>query len=72
MNEIHPLVTELAEIREECGFPCSWAGQRAGLSKNAVGQWERGIRSPGLVEISAYAASLGYAITLTPIEEVTP
>lgn len=67
---IHPMVLDLKQERERLGFPANWAGQRAGLSKNTVGQWERGERNPGLVEISQYAFSLGYALTLTPVEEV--
>jgi transcriptional regulator with XRE-family HTH domain len=67
---IHPMVIDLAEERKRRNFPASWAGQRAGLGKNTVGQWERGERNPSLIEISQYAFSLGYAVTLTPIEEV--
>lgn len=64
---IHPMVTELRQVRESFGLSAGHAGRRAGLGKNTVGQWERGERSPGLAEISIYATSLGYAVALAPI-----
>jgi transcriptional regulator with XRE-family HTH domain len=68
VSEPHPLVAALAEERQGRGFPASWAGERAGLGKSTVAQWERGERSPRLDQLTAYAKALGFELTLTPLE----
>jgi transcriptional regulator with XRE-family HTH domain len=63
----HPLVTRLRHIRMENGRTHQLVADRIGFARNTLISWEMGYRRPGLEEVEALAAELGYQITLTPI-----
>lgn len=62
----HPIVAELARIREQRGLSCLTASRESGISPGTIGRWELGHGAPLLPVLADYARSYGYRIVLEP------
>lgn len=65
----HPVVAQLRADREAAGAPRPRFARDHGIPLRTLEAWEWGLVSPTLDVLAAYAAQLGYDITLTPRTE---
>jgi ribosome-binding protein aMBF1 (putative translation factor) len=63
------IITALAQVREDQGLSLRQLGAKAGAAASCVMNWERGERSPTLPRFIAWAAALGYSVTIQPSVE---
>ncbi|MFV2172282.1 VWA domain-containing protein [Actinomadura sp. LOL_016] len=63
---IHPLIQRLAADRAARGLPRRVIAERMGCAPQTVWHYEVGLRQPDPDALTAYAAALGYDLTLTP------
>lgn len=66
----HPLVTELATIRQRQGLTQHALANRSGLHISMIATMEAGWRVPSLPTLIAYASALGCEIAVVPAAEV--
>jgi transcriptional regulator with XRE-family HTH domain len=52
----------LKELREAAGLTQPGLAKRAGLSKQAIAQWEQGLRGPSWANVVALAEALGISV----------
>lgn len=64
-----PIVRELFDLIELKGATHKELVQNAGLHMNALQQWFRNGRSPGVSNFNAVANVLGYRLALVPMEQ---
>jgi transcriptional regulator with XRE-family HTH domain len=60
----HPLLAELRRIRIDAGLKLATIAHRLGVSANGLNNWELGVRSPRFEVVAAWAAALGYDLSL--------
>ena len=71
MTAAHPLLELLAAERHTRGLTQAAAAHRAGYGPHTVRRWESGARQPSLIDVEAYANTLGLTIVAVPIEDTT-
>ncbi|OLT27767.1 hypothetical protein BJF83_17440 [Nocardiopsis sp. CNR-923] len=69
---VHPIIAQLRAARETAGLSQEAVARRLRCHASTVGSWETGRNSPALDGLAAYAAVLGYQLTLTQEEAPTP
>jgi transcriptional regulator with XRE-family HTH domain len=65
----HPIVAQLRADRENRGWSQAALARRIGVGTSTVQTWEYGSREPVLRHARAWAAALGYTLTLAPVQE---
>lgn len=63
-REVHPLLKELAKLREAAGLRQADVSRLLGYNPRTVSNWERGDRMPDLWDLSAYAQLLDREVIL--------
>lgn len=64
-REVDPIVAQLQQIREEAGVSQTEIGRRLGMTTYSnCSEYERGVMSPNLRAVRAWAEALGYDLVL--------
>lgn len=65
MNQVHPMIRALQEIREENGITRVAVARYVGVTSQQVDNWEQGKNKPAFHYIDRYAKFVGARLALT-------
>lgn len=63
---LHPVVAEMRRVRLDQGLSQEELGDLAGVSKTAIGTWERGTNAPAIDRLDQVLTVLGLRLTVAP------